>query len=271
VTKQSPIPNHQSLFALRLLRACLLDEPLPRLIAMADLWDASLEVASARDAAEALALHMLQPGLAQQARNELPQDARAALDALLQAKGKMPSATFERRFGAVRPMGPGKLERERPWLSPTNAAEILWYRGFIFRAFDRAISNPSEMAFVPSDLAEGLESARLEIKRLEITSPSQSSISNPQSLISNPQSPLLDDITTLLIYIQNNLVKVRANGEWTNEARAALILMLRDGDGVEDNRASGRFVLLLFLMGQLGWIRTHEGRARCGFPAACPV
>ena len=166
---------------MRLLRACLLDEPLPRLIAMADLWDASLEVASAREVAEALALHMLQPGMAQQARNELPQEARAALDALLQAKGKMPSAAFERRFGAVRPMGPGKLERERPWLTPANAAEILWYRGFIFRAFDRAVSNPSEMAFVPSDLAEGLEVKRLEIGRLEIKSP----ISNPQSLIPN--------------------------------------------------------------------------------------
>jgi hypothetical protein len=238
-------------------------------MAMADLWDASLEVSSAREVAEALALHMLQPGTGEQARNELPQDARAALDALLQAKGKMPTAAFERRFGAVRPMGPGKLERERPWLSPANAAEILWYRGFIFRAFDRAISNPSEMAFVPSDLAERLEMGRLEIKRLEIAPQSQSPISNlqspisnPQSPIPNPQSPLLDDITTLLGYIQNHTVKVRANGEWTNEARASLIPMLRDGNGVEDNRASGRFALLLFLIGQLGWIRTQEGRVR---------
>ena len=31
---------------------------------------------------------------------------------------------FERRFGAIRPMGPGKLERERPWLNPANPAEV---------------------------------------------------------------------------------------------------------------------------------------------------
>ena len=32
-------------------------------------------------------------------------------------------------------MGPGKMEREEPWLDPANAAESLWYRGFLFRGF----------------------------------------------------------------------------------------------------------------------------------------
>ena len=250
---------------MRQLRACLLDEPLPRLIAMADLWDASLEVSSAREVAEALAAHMLQPDVAAQVRQELPQEAAAALDALLKSKGKIPTAAFERRFGAIRPMGPGKLERERPWLDPANATEVLWYRGFVFRAFDRAGRDPSEMVFVPADLLEllgvGKETEDGGRRTVDV-SPSSVAASESHRLPSSASSILLDDITTILIHVQNGNVKVRANEEWTHESRLSLARMLRDADGVEDNRASGRFALLSHLIERLGWLRMQDGRAR---------
>ena len=55
-----------------------------------------------------------------------PEEA-SALEDLIQAGGQMPVAKFERNHGAVRQMGPGRLEREEPWMDPVSAAEALWY------------------------------------------------------------------------------------------------------------------------------------------------
>jgi hypothetical protein len=243
---------------MRLLRACLLDEPLPRLMAMADLWDAPLEATSQKDVAEALAAHMLVEPTLLRERDSLPDGARAALDAVVNAGGKMPLASFERRAGAIRPMGPGKLERERPWLTPANAAEALWYRGFISRAFDKAPGTPTEMIFVPSDLLAVLSAASATPSEdaLHVQSPAQHSASNTQD------APLLDDVVTILCHIQNGDVKLKANGEWDAASRRALAPMLRDADGVMDAHPNGRFSFLLHLIVRLGWTRVADARLR---------
>lgn len=64
-----------------------------------------------------------------------PEEVRALKD-LVQEGGKMSVAAFERQHGAVRRMGPGRIEREEPWLDPVSASEALWYRGFLYRSFD---------------------------------------------------------------------------------------------------------------------------------------
>lgn len=117
---------------MRDLRKCLLDEPLARLMAMADAWSIAIEVASPREAAELLAAHMLLPAEAARACADLPAPARDALAALAAARGRMPSAAFERRAGAIRPMGPGRLERERPWLNPETPRKPFGIPGLSF-------------------------------------------------------------------------------------------------------------------------------------------
>ena len=37
--------------------------------------------------------------------------------------GELAEAQFSRQFGAIRHMGPAKLEREAPWLNPESIAE----------------------------------------------------------------------------------------------------------------------------------------------------
>lgn len=237
---------------MRTLRACLLDEPLPRVIAMGDLWDAPANATTPREVVDSLAAHMLIERHALDAKAALQDEARAALEAVLNAGGKMPLAGLERRFGSIRPMGPGKLERERPWLAPANPAETLWYHGFIFRAFDKAPGAPVEMAFVPNDLRALLTPAEPEVtfddKRQKADDASDAS-----SIIRH--STLLDDVTTMLCHIQNGEVKVRANGDWDAGARKSLLPMLRNSD-------DERFALLLHLIEKLGWTRVSEGRLR---------
>ena len=241
---------------MRTLRACLLDEPLPRLMAMADLWDAPIEGASPGDVAGALAAHILHRENLLAGRESLPPEARDALDALIAARGRMPVAAFERRFGAIRPMGPGKLERERPWLSPINPAEKLWYHGFIFRAFDRTSGAPTEVMFVPADL--------LELLKAQPAAPGEEFRSAPHSpaALARRQSPFLDDVATLLCYIRNHDVRAKPGGEWDSASRRAIAPMLRDPDGVHDHEPRGRFAFLTHLIARLGWVRPEQNRLR---------
>ncbi len=185
-------------------------------------------------------------------RHSLPEDARAALEAVLNAGGKMPLAAFERRFGNIRPMGPGKLERERPWQAPASVAETLWYHGFVFRAFDKTPGAPTEMAFVPNDLRALLTIAEPEVvfedrrRMLDV---------NDSSSVVHRHSTLLDDVTTLLCHIQNGDVKMRANGNWDAGSRRTLLPMMR-------NANEERLALLLHLIEKLGWTRVSESRLR---------
>lgn len=87
----------------------------------------------------------------------LPREAQSALQSLLKSEGRLSWALFTRRYGEVRPFGPGKREKERPDLKPVSPAEVLWYRGLIGRAILPGDTPPQEYAYIPEDLLELLE------------------------------------------------------------------------------------------------------------------
>jgi len=84
----------------------------------------------------------------------LPQDARNVLQALVENDGRMPWAAFNRKYGDVRRMGSARRDRERPDIKPSNAVEVLWYRGLIGRAFlsQSPETEPQEYAYIPDDV-----------------------------------------------------------------------------------------------------------------------
>jgi hypothetical protein len=209
--------------------------------------------------AEALAKHMLGPEAVLKGRDALPIGARKALDALVAASGRMPAAVFERRYGTLRPMGPGRIERERPWLSPANPTEVLWYRGFVFRAFDKNPSTPVEVMFIPSDLLAVLPQPEPDTAVVADSAAFPARV--PQSQLPAPD-PLLDDMTSILTYIQNYEVHVRGDGGWNNDAREAVQPMLRNPDGVERETPGGRFGFLLSLISRLHWLRPKQNEIR---------
>lgn len=81
----------------------------------------------------------------------LSTDAREALRALLSSDGRITVAAAARRFGRVRPLGPGARLREQPAREPENSLESLWYHGLIGRAFDDK-PTPQEYYYVPQEL-----------------------------------------------------------------------------------------------------------------------
>ncbi len=96
---------------------------------------------------------MLDPGLAREIVESLPDEARRALEDLQQQGGQMPWQVFTLRYGSIREMGAGRRDRERPDLTPVSPAERLWYRGLIGRNFFDTPGGAQEIVYLPSDLA----------------------------------------------------------------------------------------------------------------------
>ena len=68
--------------------------------------------------------------------------------------GRTPWDHFTRKYGQVREMGSGRLDRERPDRAPVSSTESLWYRALIARGFFETETGPQEFAYLPDDLRE---------------------------------------------------------------------------------------------------------------------
>lgn len=118
---------------------------------VAALWGVDLPAPDVHTALPALVKALLDQGMLEEIFDALPADARAALLALMENEGRIPWALFTRQFGSVREMGPGRRDRDRPYLSPASPAEVLWYRALIARAFFKTPDEPLEFAFIPDE------------------------------------------------------------------------------------------------------------------------
>jgi hypothetical protein len=178
------------------LIASLLPHDLGHLRAIAELWGLELDSRERDSAADELTASLLDPELARETMEILPADAQAALDALLAAHGRIPWAEFARRFGEIREMGAGKRDREHPHRKPVSAAEMLFYRGFLAKAFFDTGKGAQEFAYIPDDLLKTInheghkESAGKVLGRP--ATPVEKAFEIPAS------DRVLDDATTLL-------------------------------------------------------------------------
>ncbi len=133
---------------------------------VASIWGLELTSSDPAEAAVELAESLCDAELLEEVVATLSKDGRSALAALVAENGRMPWVAFARRFGELREMGPGKRDREQPQLAPSSAAEVLWYRALMFKAFFNPEKNvlegsvekgPQEFAFIPDDLFMALE------------------------------------------------------------------------------------------------------------------
>ena len=121
---------------------------------VADFWGIDLAAPDARTAVPELVHLLLDPSLVADIVASLPQETRQALDALIINDGWMPWSRFTGQFGSKREMGPGRRDREKPYLDPVSPVETLWYRGLIGRDFLRREGLLQECAYIPDDLLE---------------------------------------------------------------------------------------------------------------------
>ncbi|MBN1877442.1 MAG: hypothetical protein JXA33_24680 [Anaerolineae bacterium] len=204
--------------ALRTLYQTLLDSDLARLQVIAQQWGITLQAERRTDIAAELADAMARFEAVERALSAMPEVQRAALDDLLRHKGTMPWAIFIRRWGQLRPIGPGRLVREELWRDPASAAEGLWYWGVLQRAFIERDTIASEaikydmgaveMAFVPTEL------------QLYLPAPPPQEIPLPEP-VAPPlhqtlgTSVLADDLVTFWSVLQFQLVPLDTEKTWS--------------------------------------------------------
>lgn len=136
------------------LLASLQKHDLGHLRIIAGFWGIELESTDLGSALEELCASLLDLEAVTETMDILPAAARSALNALLESDGKMEWVAFARKYGEIREMGAGKRDRERPHLKPTSTSEILFYRGFIAKAFFDSGKGAQEFAYIPDDLLE---------------------------------------------------------------------------------------------------------------------
>jgi hypothetical protein len=119
---------------------------------ISELWGNELNDQEIRLAIIQLNTSLLRPLLVNEMVSSMPIEAKAALEDLAQHDGRLPWAQFTRMYGEVREMGPAKRDRERPYEQPVSAAEMLWYRAFVARAFFDTPAGPEEFAYIPDNL-----------------------------------------------------------------------------------------------------------------------
>ena len=219
----------------------LIDYDMSMLRALARNRGATLTTNRHAEAVNELAALLLDPVSVRTALAQLSSEAREALEALQLAGGRMRAPRFTRRFGQVRPVGPGRLEREALWQEPTNPAEELWYAALIFRAFDQDEGGPGEFIFIPDDL--------LPLLPESLAAPAAFAIEAvpPPGAPTGDETALVRDIFAYLVYLQNHNVRPYADGRLGQRDLAALQRRMQ-GSGER------RFALLQHLTRRLGFL-----------------
>ena len=195
----------------------LLKQDIGHLRIIAEFWGLELDSKSADAAREKLTVSLLDPKLLAELIDALSPEADSAITYLVNVGGRIPWPMFTRKFGDIREAGAGKRDREKLHLKPVSAAEILYYRGILARAFFDTEKGPQEFAYIPDDLLElinrGVTESQIEnqkeSQRLKDLSSPLGTMAENESL-GRPASPaekskeilandfILDDVTTLL-------------------------------------------------------------------------
>lgn len=188
----------------------------------------------------------------------LPESAQIALNALILAENRIPAAVFQRRYGDVRRFGPGRLQQEQPWTRPDNTAEVLWYAGLLARGFDDTPDGFVEFFGVPAELLALLPPPATSAQPLQL-SPAE-----PPTTVRDAGERFLDDLATLLIYVQNERVWLNSRGRWRHKDVQALMsqMLAPPADPAQPLARGDRPALLFFCAGALGFLVADKRRQR---------
>ncbi|HIP97657.1 MAG TPA: hypothetical protein EYH32_10635, partial [Anaerolineae bacterium] len=170
--------------------------------------------------------------------------------------GRIRAPLFLRQYGELRAFGPGRLEREKPWLELANAAEGLWYRGLIYKAFDEAEGYRGEFFFIPQDLLPLLPQAEKAPPSFTVEP------SSPPPIIRQGDLALLEDVCTFLSFLQREKVKPLRGGYLPRPVMERLnerFIVKEDLAEIVHERGTQRLAFLHRLCRRLRLVRVKGG------------
>ncbi len=223
-------------------------QPQPFLEGLAELWGIEIPTASHKRSVEILAEAMPKREAVSCALNGCSRAARDALAVIMGKGGMVTRSAFSYEHGRIRPMGPGALMREKPWRSPENVAEELWYRGFIVESTERISGVTAEVFVIPHELRPWIPVAELpRVLSLPEAAP-------PEDVRPSPWT-LGVDMTLLLAFAYLRRLRLRWDERWHGRDRRDLAAML----GVEPDERKGKFAFLWKLAQEMGMLVVEPG------------
>ncbi|MFN2138751.1 MAG: helicase-associated domain-containing protein [Candidatus Promineifilaceae bacterium] len=229
---------------MRSLEQALYDHELITLRVIGEWWEMDLAGMEKGEAVAYLAQNLAALDMQQEVRF-LPPEELSAMNELIARGGRVPVAAFSRSHGEVRQMGPGRMEREEPWLDPVSPLEALWYRGFLYRAFQETAEGMVEFFYLPEELLGQFPEAFND----ETEEPQHAlvPVDMPDDARAGGDTRAVDDLTTLLAVALRMAVDENQERPWNR--------WLLDPD-------PDRYSLLLNLARDKGWLRESEGSLR---------
>ena len=242
------------------LLATLNDYDPGMLPALAEAWGVASKSLADDEIIPQLQHAMLDPSVCERAWDNLDEPARAALQLLVSsAQQRMKIGQFERFYGKIRKLGRAQIEKEKPHQQGLSIAETLYYRGLIGEGFDKVGDNLIGFVYVPSDLIEALPLHKTsfenilededfpddDLPRLEIIAEAQN--------VSQADTSIVDDMTTMLAFLQANSAATDGTGLAADVVSALSPHLLNDSE-----------VRLDFLLGigiSANLITTQDGKA----------
>lgn len=227
------------------LRRFLVDYDMAMLRAVAEYRGVVLDTNVQSEAVDRLAAALVEPLSVRVALARLSPGARDALQALAAAGGRLRAPQFARAHGHIRPVGPGRLEREALWQKPDNPAEELWYAGLIGRAFAEDRGGPGDFVFLPDELLPLLPQPDPE-QPASFVKVAPPPVEAPQA-----EPSLVEDVFHYLVYLHGHDVRPYADGRLGRRDTAAVQQRMAGAD-------QRRFALVHHLAGRLG-LATRQG------------
>ena len=233
---------------MRPLKQALHDHELIVLRVIGEWWEMDLTGADKNACVKSLVTTLERLDMVQE-RGFLPPEEAAAVDDLVAHNGRIPVSTFERAHGAVRMMGPGKLEREEPWFDPVSPAEALWYRGILYRGFDETTEGVIEFYYLPDELFQQFPqpevvemAAAVEVLDAPHLEPAAEPTQRGTAVID-----AVDDVTTILAMAQLDMLQAERLDEINQlllnpdaERRSLLLNLAREMEMLRETDAGIR-------------------------------
>ena len=234
-----------NLAMVRLLRHTLSEYPLVLLKAIAEGWRLSLTDEQTDEIVALLAGVMSDRAEVARVVGALGETEREALG-YVAAAGPVKAHIYQRKFGAIRGMGPGRLEWDQAWKHPTSPAESLWYLGLIQREIARLGAYHGDVFYVPHEILSELPPLPADIPSFRLAS------SPPPPLVEDDGDALARDVFLLLSYLRRHDIRLKKQG-WSRRAFAELRARLSGSADVE------RLALLERVCVRAGLARMTEG------------
>jgi len=168
---------------------------------VAECWGIEVDWAGKKSGTMALAKKLNDPTLFAEIYQALPEQAQSGLSQLRSRGGKMPWSQFEREFGSIRALGPGKRDKIQPQREPSSIAEILWYRALIGRAFLESGNKLQEFAYLPEEIKKLVPAGKATI----IRSFGRNASRNDRKVSNISGTTLLDEITSYIAATRSHL------------------------------------------------------------------